>query len=193
MVKYHDPSWGLSDNVFLGKWLGVAHNVGQAMTYWVLKSNGYVITRSTVRPLTREEERSEEEKANKVEFIRCIEEMVGDFDLELINTDDFGQNEHMVEPLYRASKESIDDGIEPLEHVADVSPGPDALVNAEVFLPDGDKYEIARVLGRKRQADGFFIGRKHQNPILDSRVFMVDFPDGDQKDIAYNILAEHLY
>jgi hypothetical protein len=29
-VKYHDPHTGLADNVFLGKWLGVAHNVGQA-------------------------------------------------------------------------------------------------------------------------------------------------------------------
>jgi hypothetical protein len=45
-VIYHDPHAGLAQNVFLGRWLGVAHSVGQAMTYWVLKSNGYVIARS---------------------------------------------------------------------------------------------------------------------------------------------------
>ena len=37
------------------------------------------------------------------------------------------------------------------------------------------------------------MGRKHSNPILDSRVFVVEFPDGEQKDIGYNILAEHLH
>ena len=38
-----------------------------------------------------------------------------------------------------------------------------------------------------------FVGWKHANPILDSRVFVVDFPDGEQKNIGYNILAEHLH
>jgi hypothetical protein len=47
-VKYHDPSAGVAENVFLGHWLGVAHNVGQTMTYWILRSNGYVIAQSTV-------------------------------------------------------------------------------------------------------------------------------------------------
>jgi hypothetical protein len=61
-VKYHDPHMGLADNVFLGRCLGVAHSVSQAMTYWMLKTNGYVIARSTVRPLLDDELRSEEEK-----------------------------------------------------------------------------------------------------------------------------------
>jgi hypothetical protein len=34
-VKYYYPHIGLADNVFLGRWLGVAHNVGQAMNYWI--------------------------------------------------------------------------------------------------------------------------------------------------------------
>jgi hypothetical protein len=75
----------------------------------------------------------------------------------------------------------------------DVAPGPDALVSLEVFLTHGDRYEIARALCRKSKADGLFVGRKHQNPILDSRVFVVEFPDSDQKDMTYNMLAEHLY
>ena len=63
----------------------------------------------------------------------------------------------------------------------------------EVYLSHRDRTEIAKVLGRKRNADGNFVGRKHSNPILDSRVFVVEFPDGEQKDIGYNILAEHLH
>jgi hypothetical protein len=42
-VKFKDPSSGVVDDIMLGRWLGVAHSIGQAMTYWILKSNGYVI------------------------------------------------------------------------------------------------------------------------------------------------------
>jgi hypothetical protein len=54
-LKYHDPHAELAENVFLGRWLGVAYSVGQAMTYWVLKPNGYIIARSTVTPITDNE------------------------------------------------------------------------------------------------------------------------------------------
>ena len=61
------------------------------------------------------------------------------------------------------------------------------------IVSHGDRTEIAKVLGRKRNADGNFEGQKHSNPILDSLIFVVEFPDGEQKDIGYNILAEHLH
>jgi hypothetical protein len=191
-VKYHDPVAGVADNVFLGRWLGVAHSIGQAMTYWILKDNGYVVARSTVRPLTQEEERSEIEKTQRLEFQQKIKESVGEFDPDLINTDDHGQNDESIESYATDPEDEDATAIEPTIK-DDVAPGPDVLVNAEVLLPHGDWYEIARVIGRKRKADGLFVGRKHQNPILDSRVFVVEFPDGDQKDIMYNMLAEHLY
>eukprot|EP00934_Nitzschia_sp_Nitz4_P001469 Nitzschia sp. Nitz4//scaffold498_size9664//494//4337//NITZ4_009088-RA/size9664-snap-gene-0.10-mRNA-1//-1//CDS//3329553087//1469//frame0 len=65
--------------------------------------------------------------------------------------------------------------------------------SSRVLLPHGDRNEIAKIIGRKRDADGLFIGRAHQNPALDSRVFTARFPDGEEKDLAFNIIAEHLY
>ncbi len=41
--------------------------------------------------------------------------------------------------------------------------------------------------------DGNFIGRKHSNPMLDSRIYVVEFADGAQHDSSFNTLAEHLY
>jgi Reverse transcriptase (RNA-dependent DNA polymerase) len=195
-VKYYDPSAGLADNVFLGRWLGVAHNVGQAMNYWILKSNGYVIARSTVRPLTTEEQRSEEEETAKKDFMIRLTNIVGEFDPDLIHTSEYGVNDDMDDPI--PITEEDDDNSQPnvteLDLIKDdIAQGPEPLMNAEVYLPHGDRYEIARVIGRKRKLDGLFVGRKHQNPILDSRVFVVEFPNGDQKDIAYNLLAEHLF
>lgn len=52
---------------------------------------------------------------------------------------------------------------------------------------------MAKGIGRKSDVDGLFVERKHQNPILGSRVFVVEFPDGEHKDIVYNLLAEQLY
>jgi hypothetical protein len=36
----------------LGKWLGVAHRVGQALCYYILTRNGQPIVRSTVQPIS---------------------------------------------------------------------------------------------------------------------------------------------
>jgi hypothetical protein len=77
--------------------------------------------------------------------------------------------------------------------VNDTTPGAEPLLHAEVYLDHGDRQEIAKVIGRKRNADGNFVGRKHQNPVLDSCVFIVELPDGEQRDITYNLLAEHLF
>jgi hypothetical protein len=71
--------------------------------------------------------------------------------------------------------------------------GHDNLQNAEIYLPQGDRNEITRVIGRKKNTNGDYIGRYHRNPILDSRIFTVRFADGEEKDISFNVLAEHLY
>ncbi len=45
--------------------------------------------------------------------------------------------------------------------------GPDEWHGAQLYLPHDDRTEIAKVIGRKRNLDGNFIGRKNSNPILD--------------------------
>jgi hypothetical protein len=37
------------------------------------------------------------------------------------------------------------------------------------------------------------VGHAHRNPILDSRIFTIHFVNGEEKDVAFNVLAEHLY
>ncbi|MGH7954509.1 MAG: reverse transcriptase domain-containing protein, partial [Gloeomargaritales cyanobacterium] len=49
------------------------------------------------------------------------------------------------------------------------------------------------VVQRKRDSDGNLIGRKHKLPQLDSRQYTVRWPDGEEGDFSYNIIAEHLY
>jgi hypothetical protein len=182
----------------LGRWLGIAHEVGTPMTYWILKGNRQIICRSTVRTLLSEEWTSEDEKAARSEFDNAIRDKYGAFDPELLEVFD---NTELERP---SSIDNDDDDelqnelikkqvqVQALSPQNDVVRGPDLFHNAEIYYPHGDRNEIARVIGRKRNAEGDYISRAHKNPILDSRIFTIRFADGEEKDIAYNILASLL-
>ena len=47
-VKYRNQPQYPEDPVKLGRWLGIAHKIGSAMTYWILTCKGSIIPRSTV-------------------------------------------------------------------------------------------------------------------------------------------------
>jgi hypothetical protein len=153
-----------------------------------LKSNGKVLTRSTVRPLTKDEWLAKPDKRLRNKFDSQIEQLYGVFNDDLIHSP---ENDEMVEPLF--PNPNTDQATLELPSNIDSVPGPNELANAQIYLPHGDRHEIAKVLGRKRDIDGNFVGCRHRNPILDSRIFTVEFPDGDQQDIAYNVLTKHLY
>ena len=183
-VKYHGLNSGVTGND-LGSWLGVAENVGQAMCYYVLQPNGRVIVHSTVRPLLKEEWLDESETALRLEFDTSIKTIYGAFDDTLIHE---VANEELEEYPHKDEIDDLDD----TEQQHDEVHGPDDLVNVQLMLPHGDRNEISKVIGRKSNIDGNYIGRKHTNPILDSKIFTVEFPDGEQQDISYNTLAEQI-
>ena len=57
----YQPVWFYSPAVFpvekqlLGRWLGVAHRVGQALCYWILPVLGVPIARLTVQPISKDD------------------------------------------------------------------------------------------------------------------------------------------
>jgi hypothetical protein len=51
----------------------------------------------------------------------------------------------------------------------------------------------AKVVARKRDADGNPVGRGHNNPILDTREYQVEFQDGATEVFTANIIAENMY
>ena len=199
-VKVRLPTGFPNDDWILACWLGPAVGIGQGLTYYVIKDNGQIIARSTVRPLLPEGWASKVEKAARLAFDAKLTEQIGQYDDENIQVI---QNDEMVEPIgddRTQEEQSINDqpianppAVEEPTATNDAVAGPDMLVGTEIFLPHGDRNEIAKVMGRKRNEDGLFVRRAHKNPILDSRVFTVKFPDGDERDVAYNVIAEHLF
>jgi hypothetical protein len=45
---------------------------------------------------------------------------------------------------------------------------------------------------RKRDFDGNPIGKANYNPLLDTRLYDIEFPDGDIQEYAANVIAESI-
>jgi len=182
-VKYLDPAVKFPDDKEkLGRWLGIAHNIGQAMCYFVLAESGTPLARSTVRPLTPAELHDEADAIKA--FDRSVAERLGEFSETRVLD---------IEPDSPVNPPVVT--VTPDDPVPDPEPVTlhDPMINASVMLPHGDRHEFARVISRKRDSEGNLIGRRHAIPVLDSRIYLVQFPDGTEQEIAYNLLAEHLY
>ena len=70
----------------------------------------------------------------------------------------------------------------------------DEYIGTQVVLPNDNGVEVlCRVKGRKRDSAGTLIGEHNPNPILDTRVFNIEYPDGRVEAFSTNIIAESLY
>ena len=75
----------------------------------------------------------------------------------------------------------------------DTVSGVDPFNWATVYLLHNDRNEIAKILGRKKNSDGSYVGMRHKMSMLDLRIFTVQFPDESEKDMAYNILVNTFF
>jgi len=69
----------------------------------------------------------------------------------------------------------------------------DTLISAEVMLPQNGILCLAKVTSRKRDEQGNLVGTAHHNPVLDTRVYEVTFPDGATNEYAANLIIENIY
>ena len=71
----------------------------------------------------------------------------------------------------------------------------DMYLNMELAIPQGDSLEprLARVTKRLKDANGLPIGLANENPILDTRMYEVEYLNGKQMSLAANNIAEKLF
>ena len=92
--------------------------------------------------------------------------------------------------------EDDDDGVISHAKEAEEEPTPitfDNYIGAEVTLPRGDKMVSGIMKAQVKDHEGGPIGVANQNPILDTRVYEVEFTDGGQVELGANIIAECMY
>jgi hypothetical protein len=166
-IKFRDTKVSFpEDKVVLGRDLGPAIDIGPMVTRKILKQNGQVVYRSTVRPLTPDEIKDPQEIQARAAFDEAIKQRLGDPTAweELIADPDYET------PVFEAYE---DDSGGTVEQAQDAPDTLDQYVGAEVLLPTGDRMMTGRVTGRKRDHDGEPRGQANVNPILDTRVYTV--------------------
>ena len=186
----------------LGRVLGPAKGAGNEMAQWILKANGSVVPRRTVRPLTTAESNSETEKARRRVFDGLIERRWGtamipppnDSEVRQANyrgPDEWEPYENDLEPSMEAAE--IEEPVDSAGHLLNEQPVYDRIINAEVQLAkNGDQVETATVVQRTLGPNGRTIGTYNDNPALNTVVYDVEFSDGTVREYSANLIAQNM-
>ena len=194
-VYYRDHGSFPENKEKLGRVLGPVPNEGNEMSQAVLTSKGTVIPRRTLRKLRKEEIHSESEKRKRALFNDIIAMKLGDSMTKATALPP--PSEHVpysdgVEPESVKLPEDND----PLDNEGRSvfeKPITDQYINAELNLPQGDDIRNAKVIGRSKDGNGETVGVYDENPFLNTVVYDVQFPDGEIKEYAANVIAENMY
>ena len=185
----------------LGRWLGVSHRVGTLMSFWVVASSGKVLSRTTVQRVTNLELQLEENKVKCDTFTAAISERLGGNDIipigddgELVIPEDWDDPQYNQDFVEEYGRTVNDPNIREADQDFTPDSYEDTYLNMELALPrDGAEVQFGRVVKRLRDKDGLPIGTAHDNPILDTRLYEVEFQDGHKASMAANAIAENLF
>ena len=98
----------------------------------------------------------------------------------------------MEDEDFRTSKIPVADCVDANGKPILVNSFTDILFSAEVFLPHGEEQVVAKDLRKSVDENGQVIGAHNDNPLLNTLVYDVEFPDGDVKKYAANLIAENV-
>jgi hypothetical protein len=177
----------------LGKYLGPSIDVDGSLCATILKGNAKWVDRTTFKALTTAKLMDANLVRQREEFLKAAHQRLGKKvtesncgpdGLDLVPP---GEEHALYEDVDGPSFPELDDELPEAEVSGDY------YMNAHVMLPVGPTEERARVLRRKRDSDGNPIGVAHRNPVLDTRVYEVQFPDGRTEEVAANVIAQALY
>ncbi len=195
-VWFYEPDVYPQQNKQIARWLGIAHRVGQAMCYWILPISGVPIARTTIQEISKIELESEE-----------VCRLLNAYDLEVndklgapIDNDIYNSANSFR--LYREDEDSsyLEDEQELFDTEAAAiiideidNDAYDELLLTEPLLQRDGQLIKAKITGRKRDGNGNPIGQFNRNPILNSRIYLAEFPDGHVQEISANVIAEAIY
>ena len=182
----------------LGRWLGVARNVGQALCFYILVHNGEVITRSTVKAVT------EQDGSNMSHDIATFDtEVRGNFaedDVlqissaierakiarEFATDAEVQRNRHVLYEMYTEDDVEIETGLTVDDYIEETQSG--QIIGVTVLVERAGKAEQAIVKSRKRDSDGKIV---LENSGDDE--YIVEFADGAQETHQYSTLIDAVY
>lgn len=186
----------------IGRWLGVSHNVGSALCYWVITDKGTILSRTTVQHLTSDEIKQPDIKSQVHQFHENLDKILGDdqytsddLDIDFVHDDvkaTVGYDE-VNEGNYMGLEESpeLDDVVDNSDDrsMADTY---DRYVGAEVAMPDRNGQKIMAKVMKKVITDNANKSNHNYNPLNDHSVYEVQFTDGSTEELTANVIAENM-
>ena len=170
-VMYHDPKQSYPDaKAKIGRYLGPAIDVGSALTHKILLPNGGYVCRTSVRAWTAKEEANPAFLEARKSFMERVHDALG----PACTVNDFTVEE--LTPNYEFYADKDETGFEgvPDESLPPTPEAGDNYVGARVTLPRGDSEALGKVIKRARDNEGNPLGREHENPIIDTRQYVVE-------------------
>ena len=184
-----------------GRWLGVYHCTRCLMCYHVLTQRGIVISCSTVQRVTNIEKTTAEVKDTFQNSDEAMQKKMKIFS-EDVYIRDKPNPDHWADLIendsdFRQEFERIYNNYE-IPEADDEYYTPDVFnntyLNMELALPiDGEGPELACFVKSFREKYGIPIGTANDNPMLDSLIYEVGYPDGHRASLATNDIAENLF
>ncbi len=86
----------------------------------------------------------------------------------------------------------IEDMVDSSGRLLNQQPAYDRLINAEVQLQLGENMTSAKVKARALDSNGSLVRNYHDNPMMNSIIYEVEFPDGQVKEYSANTIAENM-
>ena len=197
----------------LGRWCGVADTIGSGHTYFVLTDKGTIVAWSSVTRLSPDD--LEFKTSLMSSFDVTISELIGTYNhADNVKGETLDEQQPYLD-LIKGAYNDLDEEDDTIDFVdendesknygmPDADDGTyhdqiskefgDRYIGMKVLLPTGDSLSEAVIQSRKRTADGaHLVGKGNPNPILDTRVYVVPFPDGSKDEYTANMIAESLY
>jgi hypothetical protein len=186
-------SYGVNSHIMAD--LGPAIDIGPATSRKILKINGEVMFRVSVRGLTVKEMQIPDEHTRRQEYDEAINMRLGKGmqDHEFKLDPDFAD---FVTPTHDCCKDKKEPALQmpDTDDLDEHDVGTyDHYVGANVQLSIVDKVQIVKVTGRKRGLEVVARMKASANPILDTRTYNIEFPDGRSEEYTANVIANNMY
>ena len=192
-VWYISPQDESMERKHLGRYLGPSFDVGDVLCARILPASARPISRTSVFPLSVEEENSPAVAEMKAQFTQTLEQKLKDRALPL-DPDEIPEDEKTPEMEYYVPLEATDEETPPVQEADDFDHvAYDKYINARVLLPQGDTLSYGTVKRRKRDQNGNLIGRYDPNPLLDTALYEVEFDSREVEAYHANQIAEAIY
>ena len=180
----------------IGRFLGIAHSSSNLMTFHILPESGIPIMAGTVQRVTELEKATDATQQRIRQFNQKIQDKFKEGRLASGDTPQLDDWSDLFEddPDFAEEFNRLFDNAEVPE--ADDVFDPDCYDNylqMEVAIDKGGEHpEIARVTKRLKDHRGNPIGTANDNPILDTRMYEVEYADGHKQALSANVIAENM-